>query len=165
MKLFLAIIANKLRQMQKQNKIHEQAEVVRELDKIRLRRVLRMWEEGVYCARIMDGDSWRAFRALQVRRDASVAFAPRHLCYSAFTPQDTSVTAHSHQDSSVKAGAARAPLPHHVGGESATNKKPLYINTKTPLLRRCGPSSTCGRRVGRRRCSISGCIPPAWGSR
>ena len=68
MKLFLAIIANKLRQMQKQNKIHEQAEVVRELDKIRLRRVLRMWEEGVYCARIMDGDSWRAFRALQVRR-------------------------------------------------------------------------------------------------
>ena len=68
MKLFLAIIANKLRQMQKQNKIHEQAEVVRELDKVRLRRVLRMWEEGVYCARIMDGDSWRAFRALQVRR-------------------------------------------------------------------------------------------------
>lgn len=152
MKLFLAIIANKLRQMQKQNKIHEQAEVVRELDKIRLRRVLRMWEEGVYCARIMDGDSWRAFRALQVRRLG---------CIRTKTP----LLQRIHTKTPVKAGAARAPLPHHVGGESATNKKPLYINTKTPLLRRCGPSSTCGRRVGRRRCSISGCIPPAWGSR
>jgi hypothetical protein len=67
MKLFLAIISNKLKQMQKQNKVHQQAEMMRSLDKRRLRRVLMMWEEGAYCSRIMHSESWGQFRAMQVR--------------------------------------------------------------------------------------------------
>ena len=54
MKLFLAIICNKLKQMQLQNKVHMQAESVKELRNHRLTRILQQWEEGVLCRCLYD---------------------------------------------------------------------------------------------------------------
>eukprot|EP00277_Geminigera_cryophila_P030576 CAMPEP_0173064192 /NCGR_PEP_ID=MMETSP1102-20130122/4855_1 /TAXON_ID=49646 /ORGANISM="Geminigera sp., Strain Caron Lab Isolate" /LENGTH=648 /DNA_ID=CAMNT_0013931183 /DNA_START=324 /DNA_END=2267 /DNA_ORIENTATION=+ len=67
MKLFLAIIANKLKSMQVSNKVHMQTEAAKTFHETRLRQVLLMWEEGAACSKVMESDGWLRFRGRQLR--------------------------------------------------------------------------------------------------
>jgi hypothetical protein len=67
MKLFLAFIAHKLKQMQLQNRVAQQEDVVKAMQKSRTARILLQWDEGCRCSRLTELQEWPAFRANQMR--------------------------------------------------------------------------------------------------